>query len=583
MTLHETTARAVADVDAINRSLANALDEYVSSLGDDIITLRQQRAIMRRVERELSPRYGSTQALSRRSLMFRAIAENMAIEAGQTYDGFFRALNREMRSVDNAAWERVHDTLISSSGDTSTDLARIYGAIHGPGDATERVLRASRFDPNRRWVDPNGYRLSDRIWKMGRDQRRAIDSIVKDGIRRGQGPVTLGRRLNEYLNPDYAPLRYTRDGRIVRRIRGKPSGASAARRLARTELQHINHEATVTSVKALGIKGTGVQWALSIAHPKIDICDSLASSSSEGYPKGVYRPEEFPGVPHAQCICSARPYMPSREDVLNQLSNQYPDTEARYASFWDDFDGDFEAPEFQASFAAEYERIKDEIDDKFYENLGVRVSFINNGDLDSIPYDLQKASDLVYGAYEARRIRGLGTVDDIVFEDLSGADENTLAFFQRSGGVDRITFNVWEINEESLYEERYHLARYDIRGLVDHEHAHWHHSYLINRQTSWGGGAPAWEDMAGNYRHYSTSSWLPGEETIANQISNRAAWAPEEFVAETYSLMVGEGFDPEEWPDVGGLYWLLKGPDVNGDQWWPSDLSIIDNLLGIEP
>lgn len=316
---------AIADVDAINRAAAWEIWEAVSGMesGRGMTVAEADRA-RRIVDRALRPVYGASRARATSSDMFRSIADTSSFASEQTLRDYVLALDKSMRNVDDARWRQVVGRIVADP--EADDLARVWADLGGPYATEVRRGRARFIDPNRRWVDPNGYRLSDRVWQAGVRVRNAIDTRIRIGVRRGESPLTIAKRIEKYLNPDYAPLMYTRDGRVLRkRVPGArdPHGASAARRLARTEVQHAAHEATVRFVDAVDVPGAGVKWALSNAHPKIDICDSLARASSLGYPPGVYRPQEFPNIPHPQCLCSSQPVMPSREAVLDHLFARY--------------------------------------------------------------------------------------------------------------------------------------------------------------------------------------------------------------------------------------------------------------------
>jgi hypothetical protein len=71
---------------------------------------------------------------------------------------------------------------------------------------------------------------------------------------------------------------------------------------------------------------TGIDWALSASHPRIDICDSLATIGMGGgrlkepYPKG-----SVPSYPaHPQELCSLLPFVTEQPtEVRQEIYNQY--------------------------------------------------------------------------------------------------------------------------------------------------------------------------------------------------------------------------------------------------------------------
>ncbi|PJF23673.1 MAG: hypothetical protein CUN53_21700, partial [Phototrophicales bacterium] len=44
----------------------------------------------------------------------------------------------------------------------------------------------AQYEPAHTWVDPKGYRLSDRIWRTGEITRQRIDALIAEGIREGK-------------------------------------------------------------------------------------------------------------------------------------------------------------------------------------------------------------------------------------------------------------------------------------------------------------------------------------------------------------------------------------------------------------
>ncbi len=116
----------------------------------------------------------------------------------------------------------------------------------------------AEYDPPHLWVDPNGYRLSDRVWRTAGETRRKVDAMVDEGIRQGRGALALSRDLEEYLHP----------GRQIVRTKA-PYGTDAsydAMRLARTEITRAAskaHEAAALDNPFV----TGLKWKLSPQHP----------------------------------------------------------------------------------------------------------------------------------------------------------------------------------------------------------------------------------------------------------------------------------------------------------------------------
>lgn len=204
------------------------------------------------------------------------------------------------------------------------ELLEALRMLFGPHVDRERLLNARLFDPQRRWVDPGGYRLSDRIWRNGQRYRATIDAILREGIRRGDSAETIARKLRAFVNPEYAPIRYQKNGRVLR-VKGvaqRPNAASASRALARTEIQRVHGEGAKDRARASG--AAGMRWRLSLNHPKIDRCDDHANADLHDMGKGVYPIDELPTYPdHPNCMCTLLPFHRPREETRSSIADKY--------------------------------------------------------------------------------------------------------------------------------------------------------------------------------------------------------------------------------------------------------------------
>lgn len=338
--------RAVRDVDELNEGAARELERRLMSAAvwdvrSDALTMADIGFVMGHVDDVLNPIYGADRVRAVQSSMFRSIVNNARIASDEALVQPFYELDRRLYEAYGREWWELRRKMTGRNDLVPTVFAEVAGDRRA--SKRLRILRRRLFDPQRRWVDPGGYRLSDRVWKMGVIHRRNIDRVLRRGIRRGDGPVTIAKSLREYLSPKAAPLTYASGGRILRKRRARGrfrdgQGASAARRLARTEVQRVAHEATETAMRELqkDVPRAAVRYSLSPAHPKIDICDEYAAGSSRGYPPGVYTPDEVPKIPHPNCLCSRRPWVPSREQVLRDLNRRYGDPVVRRQDYvWD--------------------------------------------------------------------------------------------------------------------------------------------------------------------------------------------------------------------------------------------------------
>lgn len=151
----------------------------------------------------------------------------------------------------------------------------------------------AKYEPPHTWVDPNGYRLSDRIWNTSAHARQQLDLYLETAIREGKGAREMSRELERFLRPDRQNLRTN-----------KPYGTSASydgMRLARSEITRAHGEAQ----KAAGAMNpfiAGIKWNLSASHPKPDQCDFNANGGPNG--DGVYPLDAVPRYPdHPHDLC----------------------------------------------------------------------------------------------------------------------------------------------------------------------------------------------------------------------------------------------------------------------------------------
>lgn len=154
------------------------------------------------------------------------------------------------------------------------------------------------------WVDKRGYRLSDRIWATGETTRRRIDALLSEGIRTGRSSSAMAKDLEAFLLPT----------RTLKRT-NKPYGRDAsfdAMRLARTEISRAHAQATFAAARANPFTD-GMDWKLSARHPKVDICDTLATIGMDGSRIRQPYPLDTAPVPiedsHPQCLCVVMPYV----------------------------------------------------------------------------------------------------------------------------------------------------------------------------------------------------------------------------------------------------------------------------------
>ncbi len=185
----------------------------------------------------------------------------------------------------------LENKFLQQEGESLTDYLKRFDDL--------RIFRPNplaQYDPMHTWVDPNGYRLSRRIWRAGEATRLKIDAMISEGIRNGTPALQLARQLEQFLLPERRVLR-------TRRPYGTDASADAMR-LARTEISRAyNQAAYISAVNNPYVNGGDV--ALSPSHPRIDICDSFASiGMGGGRLREPYPLSSCPMPPfHPYCIC----------------------------------------------------------------------------------------------------------------------------------------------------------------------------------------------------------------------------------------------------------------------------------------
>ena len=155
----------------------------------------------------------------------------------------------------------------------------------------------AKYDPLHLWVDPNGYRLSDRIWRTDGDMRARLDAMLAEQIRNGNSAFNISKKAEQFMLPGRAALRTD-----------KPYGKDASYHgmvLGRTEITRAHGNATLISAR-LNPYVSGIDWVLSGSHPKNDPCDAVATvGAGGGRIREPYPPDNVPSYPmHPQCLCS---------------------------------------------------------------------------------------------------------------------------------------------------------------------------------------------------------------------------------------------------------------------------------------
>lgn len=322
---YEAIQRAVRAADGV---IADAGEQVLAAwnriaTGDVPVTQAQRTQFMRDVDVIIAATFVSGIGNVSLSPLYQIIKQ----ESGRLFVAQMKVgldeLDDIMRRYD--WWPAQRQYLIDASMTvTQRDrMARAYKIVYGPHVDQQRLLNARLFDRQRTWIDPKGYRLSGRIWKQGQAYRTAIDRTIQRGIQQGWSAERLAKELQQFVDPAYAPVKYTKNGRVYRTgTTYRPNAASAARRLARTEITAAHRAAVIE--RARDVPGVlGVKWNLSISHPEFDVCDGLASDDLHGLGAGVYPVDDVPAIPHPQCMCSQSIAQKSRAETRREIVEKY--------------------------------------------------------------------------------------------------------------------------------------------------------------------------------------------------------------------------------------------------------------------
>lgn len=160
---------------------------------------------------------------------------------------------------------------------------------------------AAQIDDTRTWVDPNGYRLSDRIWLAREADRQGINNTLQQSLAAGDGPEKTSKRLVQYLTPAGETM--------LSRSPRAGMGNYAARRLSRTETTRAFGDAAMKAA-LLNPFVKGMKWMLSGSHTEPDECNRNAEKSgrSRQLGPGEYELHEVPRYPnHPNELCTLSP------------------------------------------------------------------------------------------------------------------------------------------------------------------------------------------------------------------------------------------------------------------------------------
>lgn len=143
------------------------------------------------------------------------------------------------------------------------------------------------------WLDPRGYRLTERIQRVAVEVRSRVARFVDYHVGQGTPAPTMATKVEAFLTT----------GEKGKTAYGN-QGAVAPRLLAQHEMVKAGGD-TVKVTSTISPYVRGAQWLLSPLHFMTDHCDDLAEGGENG--DGIYPLSELPAFPdHNNCQCHLR-------------------------------------------------------------------------------------------------------------------------------------------------------------------------------------------------------------------------------------------------------------------------------------
>lgn len=440
---------------------------------------------------------------------------------------------------------------------TVDEISQLWQIHNGPERAKENLLRSYGFDQTRSWIDPNGHRLSDRIWRARQDVRSQIDDVLRKAIANGTDALEVADILEQFLDPSYAPVRNA-GGRLIRNqargiVTSAPGragmGSFSARRLARTEITRAHGMATIEVAKRTPF-AKGVKWNLSARHPRPDTCDRNAERD-DGLGRGVYAPGNVPRYPeHPQDLCwLGVETEPDVDKVVAGLREQYGLGEGGVAK------QPWEQP---------FERISDKNQAQaWFGRYGIETDGTNDASMTILNNWAEGFHNL--------RARGYDLPTQVYF----GADPSSPHALAKFSNIGKEIFvntanPAWKSiakHERQAFSSTF-SSGYDPRHTVYHETAHYLHSKQVSKRArgTIDGKVVDTSEFFKSIDEMTIRPFTPDEtRLIQSKVSRYGATSPSEFVAEVFAAAVGDPsmrrsgiFDPE----VLKLYEELGGPPL---------------------
>lgn len=145
----------------------------------------------------------------------------------------------------------------------------------------ERLLEKAR---QRIYDNADGIKLSDRIWKIGRDQKKRLETLIFQAIADGKSIEEVSKEIAQLTG-------------VIE---------WQALRLARNEIQTIYHECITETFSQMPFV-SAVQMVITQERHRPDMCDSVRNSSEIGDGKFPIGKIKLPL--HPNCMCYWRPIL----------------------------------------------------------------------------------------------------------------------------------------------------------------------------------------------------------------------------------------------------------------------------------
>lgn len=172
---------------------------------------------------------------------------------------------------------------------------------------------AARFVRN--FVARDGLQLSDRLWRLDRGARQAVEEQLESAVLQGESASRAARDFlarGESIPGDVArKIDAARADRVKRSLgaqllRNDDSAYSHALRVMRTEINRAHGEAFRAGMQRHP-QVIGERFVLSPAHPQVDVCDFHANANLHGLGPGVYPVGRSPWPAHPNTLSYLEP------------------------------------------------------------------------------------------------------------------------------------------------------------------------------------------------------------------------------------------------------------------------------------